>query len=145
MRTVQQTDLHCELTGLNVLRGLSGKPEPVCPNAESDSELLSASLKSPTISSMTGISEKQYTSRYNTAIWHALLTSTCQYVKRGGAHLHTHKHTDETYANREFSVLELSNMLSAFDSAKSQLPKHPHLIQLLICSSGMNKAHFQKG
>lgn len=36
MRTVQQTDLHCELTGLNVLRGLSGKPEPGCLNTEAD-------------------------------------------------------------------------------------------------------------
>lgn len=60
MRTVQQTDLHCELTGLNVLRGLSGKPEPGCLNTEADSELLSATLKSLTISSMTGISEGAY-------------------------------------------------------------------------------------
>lgn len=57
MRTVRQTDLHCELTGLNVLRGLSGKPEPGCLNTAADSELLSATLKSLTISSMTGISE----------------------------------------------------------------------------------------
>lgn len=57
MRTVQQTDLHCELTGLNVLRGLSGKPEPGCLDAEADAELLSVTLKSLTISSMTGISE----------------------------------------------------------------------------------------
>lgn len=34
MRTVQQTDLHCELTGLSVLRGLSGKPEPRCLKTE---------------------------------------------------------------------------------------------------------------
>lgn len=54
---MQQTDLHCELTGLNVLRGLSGKPEPGCLNTAPDSELLSATLKSLTISSMTGISE----------------------------------------------------------------------------------------
>lgn len=54
---MRQTDLHCELTGLNVLRGLSGKPEPGCLNTAADSELLSATLKSLTISSMTGISE----------------------------------------------------------------------------------------
>lgn len=36
MRAVQQTDLHCKLTGLNVLRGLSGKPEPGCLNSEAD-------------------------------------------------------------------------------------------------------------
>lgn len=54
---MQQTDLHCELTGLNVLRGLSGKPEPGCLNTAADSELLSATLKSLAISSMTGISE----------------------------------------------------------------------------------------
>lgn len=30
MRTVEQMDLHCELTGLKVLRSFSGKPEPAC-------------------------------------------------------------------------------------------------------------------
>lgn len=65
MRTVQQTDLHCELTGLNVLRGLTGKPEPACLKTETDSELLSATLKSLTISSMTGISEGLYNTHYS--------------------------------------------------------------------------------
>lgn len=59
MRTVPQTDLHCELTGLSALRGLSGKPEPARLKTESDSELLSTTLKSLTISSMTGILVQQ--------------------------------------------------------------------------------------
>lgn len=95
MRTVQQTDLHCELTGLNVLRGLSGKPEPGCLNTEADSELLSATLKSLTISSMTGISE----SLRNTATLVQHCDLACTNIKhmkvctRQGLHLYTHRHT----------------------------------------------------
>lgn len=74
MRTVQQTDLHCELTGLSVLRGLSGKPEPACLKTEADSELLSSTLKSLTISSLTGISESLYDTA--TVVQHCDLTRT---------------------------------------------------------------------
>lgn len=93
---VQQTNLHCELTGLNVLRSLSGKPEPVCLNAESDSELLSVSLKSPAISSMTGISEERYTPHATAVQHHNLACPANQHqpaCERGGAHLQAHKHT----------------------------------------------------
>lgn len=85
MRSVQQTDLHCELTGLNVLRGLSGKPEPGCLNAEADCELLSATLKSLTISSMTGIFEG---SSSTPLIWHAPISHM-----RKSLHLYTRRHT----------------------------------------------------
>lgn len=92
---MQQTDLHCELTGLSVLRGLSGKPKPACLKTEADSELLSATLKSLTISSMTGISECLYNTA--TPVQHCDLACTdvmhMQVCTRKGVRLHTHKHT----------------------------------------------------
>ena len=134
MRTVQQTDLHCELTGLSVLRGLSGKPEPACLKTETDSELLSATLKSLTISSMTGISERLY----NTATVVQRCDLACTNIKhmkvcaRKWLHLHTHRHTQ--MKNIRIWVLEIEvlfDIFPGFGFAKSH-PKNYFLHLLFI-------------
>lgn len=50
MRTAKKKDLHFELAGLGVLRGLSGKPkpEPGCQKTETNLKQLAVSLKSRT-------------------------------------------------------------------------------------------------
>ena len=131
MRTVQQTDLHCELTGLSVLRGLSGKPEPGRLKTEADSELLWATLKSLTISSMTGISESLYNSA--TPVQHCDLA--CTNIKR--MKMCTRKtcapalseiHGDEKHANLGFQCL---TCIPAFGFAKPHPQKNSPGSQLL--------------
>lgn len=136
MRTVQQTDLHCELTGLNILRGLSGKPEPGCLNTEADSELLSATLKSLTISPMTGISE----SLRNTAtpVQHCDLACTnIKHMKvctRQGLHLCTHRDTHRRKTCKLLDAERVFDIFPAFGFAE------PRSKKILLCVPATNFA-----
>lgn len=125
MRTVQQTDLHCELTGLNVLRGLSGKPEPGCLNMDAESELLSVTLKSLTISSMTGISESLCNT--GTQVQHCDLACTnIKHMKvcmRNSLQLRTQTHTDEKHAESDFRHWMVVKYIPSFWFCRAWLQK----------------------
>lgn len=123
---MQQTDLHCELTGLSVLRGLSGKPEPACLKTESDSELLSTTLKSLTISSMTGISESLYNT--GTLVQHCDFACTdilhMQACASECVQLHAHSHTQMKHMQTQgLDAQRVLDTFPAFGLSKAQ-PKN---------------------